>query len=46
MTVDPNTAAATTEYEGDTYYFCSTQCKEKFEADPEKYVSRRDESQT
>jgi Cu+-exporting ATPase len=46
MDVDKRKAAATTEYEGDTYYFCSVKCKEKFEADPERYVSRTDASQS
>jgi Cu+-exporting ATPase len=46
MDVDESTAAAQCEYEDDTYYFCSERCKQKFEADPEKYVSRTDASQT
>jgi Cu+-exporting ATPase len=44
MDVDERTAAATTEYAGDTYYFCSEECRAKFEADPERYVSRTDAS--
>lgn len=46
MEVEEDSAAATTEYEDDTYYFCSERCKEKFEADPEQYVSRTNSSQT
>ena len=46
MDVDERTAATTTEYEGDTYYFCSEECKNKFVDDPEKYVSRTEASQT
>jgi YHS domain-containing protein len=46
MEVDERTAAAKLEYEGDTYYFCSRACKDKFEADPERYVSRTDASQS
>lgn len=46
MEVDERSAAATTEYAGDTYYFCSVECKDKFEADPERYVSRTDASQS
>ncbi|KXA93621.1 hypothetical protein AKJ64_00130 [candidate division MSBL1 archaeon SCGC-AAA259E17] len=38
MEVDPEEAPATTEYEGNTYYFCCPVCKEKFEKEPEKYV--------
>jgi YHS domain-containing protein len=39
-------AIATTEYAGDTYYFHSEECKRKFEADPERYVSRDESSQS
>lgn len=46
MDVDERTAAAKTEYAGDTYYFCSPECKEKFTADPERYVSRTEASQS
>jgi YHS domain-containing protein len=46
MDVDESTAAAETEYRGDRYYFCSEQCKDRFIADPERYVSRSETSQT
>jgi YHS domain-containing protein len=32
-------AAATSEYQGDTFYFCSESCKRAFEADPKRYAS-------
>ena len=32
-------AADKTEYNGKTYYFCCEGCKEKFLAEPEKYIS-------
>jgi YHS domain-containing protein len=38
MTVDPKTASATSEYKGQTYYFCSKGCKAQFEKNPEKYI--------
>jgi Cu+-exporting ATPase len=38
MDVDPAKAAATSEYNGRTYYFCSKPCKTKFDAEPEKYA--------
>src|SRR5262249_32124564 len=38
MSVEPATAAGSAEYEGHTYYFCSTHCLHKFQADPQKYV--------
>lgn len=39
MKVDKATTKFTSEYEGTTYYFCSASCKEKFDENPEKYVS-------
>ncbi len=39
MQVEESDAAATAEHEGSTYYFCSADCKEEFESDPESYVS-------
>jgi len=38
MEVDPQTAAAKEEYKGQTYYFCSHACHEKFKAEPDKYA--------
>ena len=38
MDVDEQTAAATAEYQGKTYYFCAPGCKKAFEKEPEKYV--------
>ncbi len=38
MTVDPQRAAGSSEYQGKTYYFCSKGCVAKFEADPERYL--------
>ncbi len=40
MNIDEKKAAATSEYKGITYYFCSKICKEKFDKDPEKYLSK------
>lgn len=39
MTVDSATAAASIEYEGTTYYFCSQPCAASFEANPAKYAA-------
>jgi Cu+-exporting ATPase len=39
MDVDPATAAGSSEYKGQTYYFCSPGCVKRFNADPEKYLS-------
>ena len=40
MTVDPSSAAGSTEYEGKTYYFCSTHCLHKFKQDPGSYLAQ------
>ncbi|MBW2107764.1 MAG: heavy metal translocating P-type ATPase [Deltaproteobacteria bacterium] len=40
MEVDPGNAAATTRYQGKTYYFCAKGCKEKFEQAPQDYLTR------
>ena len=39
MSVEPGSAAASFEYEGETYYFCREHCRTKFAADPAKYVA-------
>ncbi|MFN4260090.1 MAG: heavy metal translocating P-type ATPase [Gemmataceae bacterium] len=39
MTVDPANAAGAHEYQGTTYYFCSTHCLRKFQAEPAKYLN-------
>jgi Cu+-exporting ATPase len=38
MEIDPTTAAATSEYKGETYYFCAIGCKQDFDPDPERYI--------
>jgi len=38
MDVDPQEAKHTTEYQGQTYYFCAPGCKRAFEAEPTKYL--------
>lgn len=40
MDVEIARAAASADYEGRTYYFCSLQCKDDFERQPEIYVER------
>jgi Cu+-exporting ATPase len=41
MEIDPKTAAAKIDYKGKTYYFCALSCRDKFKADPEKYIGKR-----
>ena len=38
MTVDPARSAGAHEHGGRTYYFCSPRCRERFAADPTRYV--------
>jgi len=40
MDVDKATAAGRTEYKGQTYYFCSSGCKEKFDRSAEQYLRK------
>lgn len=39
MTVDAEQAQWKSEYNGNTYYFCSQQCKQKFDQEPARYAS-------
>jgi Cu+-exporting ATPase len=38
MEIDPKDAAAISDYEGTTYYFCAIACKERFDAEPAKFL--------
>jgi YHS domain-containing protein len=38
MQIDPRKAAAQNVYHGQTYYFCSIDCKGMFDREPEKYA--------
>ncbi len=39
MTVDPATAGHHSRHGGKTYYFCGSRCRERFEADPARYLA-------
>ena len=39
MTVDPSKAAATVEFDGQPYYFCSRGCAAKFQQNPVKFLA-------
>ena len=41
MTCDPKTAAGKSEYQGQTYYFCSPGCKKAFDKEPQQYVGTK-----
>jgi len=38
MQVDEKNAAARSEYKGQTYLFCSEDCKERFDQNPQRYA--------
>jgi len=38
MEVDEKRSKCRSEYEDRTYYFCSEECKQEFDEDPEEYV--------
>ena len=40
MTIESEKAAATSQYNGQTVYFCSPGCKVKFDKEPEKYLGK------
>jgi YHS domain-containing protein len=40
MDVEIARAAANADHESHTYYFCSLQCKEDFERQPDRYIPK------
>ncbi len=46
MSVDPATAAYRHEHAGTTYFFCCAGCRDKFRADPERYLTPAAETAT
>ena len=40
MTVEPATAAGRFDHEGETYYFCSARCLDRFRAAPNQYTKK------
>lgn len=40
MQVDEQNAAGQSDYAGQTYYFCSENCKEKFDQNPQQYAKQ------
>ena len=39
MSVNPDHAAGSAEYQGKTYYFCSTHCRDRFQKTPEQFLA-------
>ena len=44
MTISATDAAASSEYNAKTFYFCTQECKQKFDADPQLYLQPRPEA--
>jgi Cu+-exporting ATPase len=40
MSIDPATAAHRAEHAGHSYYFCGARCRERFAAEPARYLTR------
>jgi Cu+-exporting ATPase len=38
MEVNPQNAAATTAFQGQTFYFCRVECQQQFDQSPERYA--------
>ncbi|NOZ62543.1 MAG: cadmium-translocating P-type ATPase [Calditrichaeota bacterium] len=38
MTIEDSAAAGKSEFQGEIYYFCNLNCKQKFDQDPAKYL--------
>ena len=39
MKVDERKASATSEYNGEQYYFCGASCKKAFDQNPRRYIA-------
>ena len=46
MMIDPKTAAGTSVYQGQTYYFCSAGCKAEFDKSPQKFTAKTSPAQS
>ena len=44
MDINTANAAGQTDYKGQTYYFCGSKCKEKFDHNPEQYLGESGEA--
>jgi Cu+-exporting ATPase len=42
MEINVELAEERSEYEGEIFYFCSDQCRNKFDEDPGRFISRAD----
>ncbi|MGI9088812.1 MAG: heavy metal translocating P-type ATPase [Chthoniobacterales bacterium] len=46
MTIEPASAAGRSEHSGESYYFCSSGCKQKFDANPAQYLTKGEASKS
>lgn len=40
MSIESGKAAATEQYQGQTFYFCSSRCRDTFKANPAQYAAK------
>ncbi len=45
MEIEERNAAGQSEYQGRTFYFCSSACKEQFDANPTRFITNESENQ-
>jgi Cu+-exporting ATPase len=45
MEVNPASALGQSEHEGQSFYFCSAECKRRFDAEPGRYLDATDRAQ-
>jgi P-type Cu+ transporter len=41
MNVEPGSGKEKTEYKGETYHFCSNDCKKEFDKQPDRYTKEK-----
>ena len=46
MEVEPDDAAGESEFQGTTYYFCSNECKQKFDQKPQAFMKKTQKAGT
>jgi Cu+-exporting ATPase len=44
MEIDEQSAAGRSQYQGETYYFCTESCKNEFDQNPEQYANKGEKS--
>jgi YHS domain-containing protein len=45
MQIDDQKAPAKSQHQGDTYYFCSEDCKMEFDQQPQRYIRKAAQAQ-